>query len=62
MIIPLQLAEALFAANSEESIKQWLLDVDRTVGGLLWRPVGGIGNNVHTVEVASDPALALVLK
>ena len=50
---------ALRAARPDE-IDQWLSDVDRYVGGLRWVPLGGIENNVHTVQVSADPSLALV--
>jgi len=50
---------ALRAARPEE-IEQWLSDVDRSVGGIRWVPLGGIENNVHTVQVSADPSLALV--
>lgn len=50
---------ALRAARTDE-IEQWLIDVDRYVGGLRWVPLGGIENNVHTVQVSADPSLALV--
>ena len=47
-------------ASRPEEIEQWLFDVDRYVGGLRWVPLGGIENNVHTVQVSADPSLALV--
>lgn len=45
---------------SAADVVEWLDDVTAEVGGVTWLPLGGIPNNVHTVEVASDPALALV--
>ena len=62
MIPPLarSLSEQLFAITREEELLRWIREVERTISGLTWRPLGGIENNVHTVEVASDPALALV--
>ena len=36
-----------------------LVDLGREMA-VSWQPVGGIPNNVHTVEVSSDPALALM--
>ncbi len=47
-------------ATRPDEIEQWLTDVDRYVGGLRWVPLGGIENNVHTVQVSADPSLALV--
>ena len=60
MKISKQLSEKLFELTTQEEVDQWLRDVDREIGGISWAPVGGIENNVHTVEVASDPSLALV--
>jgi hypothetical protein len=54
------LSEAFFDVTTEEAALDWVRAVDREVGGLTWTPLGGIANNVHTVEVASDPAHALV--
>jgi hypothetical protein len=45
---------------TETEVSAWLEDVTAEVGGITWLPLGAIPNNVHTVEVASDPALALV--
>lgn len=45
---------------AEADVTGWIEDVAAEVGGTTWLPLGGIPNNVHTVEVASDPALALV--
>jgi hypothetical protein len=55
-----QLSERVFEIGSEEELTDWLSVVDKELGGVGWVPLGGIENNVHTVEVASDPALALV--
>jgi hypothetical protein len=60
MKIPAPLSTDIFTINTEDEVRAWLRDVDRAVHGITWTPVGGIDNNVHTVEVASDPALALV--
>jgi hypothetical protein len=59
-VIPKELSERVFDVASEEATTAWIREVDRAMGGMDWRPLGGIENNVHTVEVASDPALALV--
>lgn len=58
--LPEPLAGQLFAALTAEEVDSWVQEVDATIRGTSWLPVGGIDNNVHTVEVASDPALALV--
>jgi hypothetical protein len=55
-----ELSERLFELTSQDEIDEWLRDVSIEIGGVAWLPLGGIDNNVHTVEVASDPALALV--
>jgi hypothetical protein len=45
---------------TEREVAGWIDDVATEVRGVSWSPLGAIPNNVHTVEVASDPALALV--
>lgn len=55
-----KLAEQVFALKSQDEVDAWIREVSAAVSGISWRPLGGIDNNVHTVEVASDPALALV--
>jgi hypothetical protein len=55
-----ELSERLFAITSQDDVDEWLRDVSADIGGVVWLPLGGIDNNVHTVEAASDPALALV--
>lgn len=55
-----EISERIFDITSQEDIDQWVRDVDKEIGGASWAPLGGIDNNVHTVEVASDPALAWV--
>lgn len=54
------LSDRTFTITSEEDLQDWLRAVDREIGGISWVPLGAIDNNVHTVEVASDAALALV--
>jgi hypothetical protein len=46
--------------QTTEATEAWLLDVEQALGAVRWEPLGGTPNNVHPVEVASDPALALV--
>jgi hypothetical protein len=60
MRISRQLSEQIFEITVQADLDQWIRDVDREIGGVSWAPVGAIENNVHTVEVASDPSLALV--
>lgn len=62
MQISKKLSERIFMLATDEEFQDWLRAVDREVGGMTWLPLGwpGIENNVHTVEVASDAALALV--
>lgn len=54
------LSDRAFGLVTEHEVVSWLDDVATELGGVSWRPLGDIPNNVHTVEVASDPALALV--
>jgi hypothetical protein len=54
------LSERIFNITLQADLDQWIRNVDKEIGGISWAPVGGIENNVHTVEVASDPSLALV--
>src|SRR5207249_10429127 len=55
-----KLSERVFEIRTEDEYQRWLREVDKELNGISWVPLGGIDNNVHTVEVASDPALALV--
>jgi hypothetical protein len=54
------LSEQALALLTEAEVIVWIDAVAAEIGGVSWLPLGGIPNNVHTVEVASDPALALV--
>jgi hypothetical protein len=54
------LSEQVFELVDAAGTRAWLVEIDKELGGVTWRHLGGIENNVHTVEVASDPALALV--
>ena len=54
------LSERAFKLTKPDEVQSWLEDVDKELGGLRWFPLGGIPNNVHTVQVSADPALALV--
>lgn len=55
-----KLSERIFEIRNEDELTGWLHEADKELGGISWIPLGNIPNNVHTVEVASDPALALV--
>ena len=46
--------------RTADEVSDLIADAERDLGGIGWKPLGGIPNNVHTAEVASDPALALV--
>lgn len=50
----------ILEAYSRLRVDSWLAMVAASPSGLSWTPLGGIENNVHTVEVSADPALALV--
>jgi hypothetical protein len=60
MRISQKLSEQVFSIATREDLAQWVRDVEQELAGVTWRPLGDIENNIHTVEVASDPALALV--
>lgn len=53
------LSERVFKIRTSAELHSWLADVSKEIGGYNKVPLGGIENNVHTVEVASDPASAL---
>lgn len=59
-VLPVELSEAAFELTDSESVRDWLHEVEQEFGTVSWQALGGIPNNVHTVEVASDPGLALV--
>jgi hypothetical protein len=54
------LAARVFEITRPDEVISWLAEVEKELGGLRWVPLGGIPNNVHTVQVSADPALALV--
>lgn len=57
--LPKGLSERVFDVTDSDAVEDLLADVAKAAGGVTWRPVGGIPNNVHTIEVSTDPALAL---
>lgn len=54
------LSERVFTIRNGAELKELLAEISKEIGGITRLPLGGISNNVHTVEVAADPALALV--
>lgn len=60
MVIPLGLSESLFAVATRDELVDWLGEASVATGGLRWIPVGGIANNVHSVEVMRESGGALV--
>jgi len=58
--LPKELSEEIFRLTTADAVTDWLAEAGTAIGGVSWQPLGGIPNNVHTVQVASDPALALV--
>lgn len=60
MKINRQLSEKLFTIMTGDDLDRWIREVEKDIGGVIWNPLGGRDNNSHTVEVATDPALALV--
>ena len=59
-MLPRKLSERLFDLTTGKELDQWLDAVAVELGGIAWVPVGKTDNNVHSVEVSSDPGLALV--
>ena len=57
--LPKGLSEKVFDVTDADEVEDLLADIAKAVGGVTWKPVGGIPNNVHTIEVSTDPALAL---
>jgi len=55
-----KLSKELFTINNQKDLEAWLEEAKKSLGGVSWKPLGQNENNVHTVEVASDPALALI--
>lgn len=60
MRLSAELSAQVFDVTTEEELRDWLIAVETNVGGLRWEDLGGLDNNPHSVEVASDPAAALV--
>jgi hypothetical protein len=54
-----ELSERVFEVVTAEGVEDLLDQIGDEVS-VSWLPVGAIENNVHTVEVSSDPALALM--
>lgn len=54
------LADALWSARTMEDVDSILEQVDELQGGSDWHPVGNRLNNTGTINMASDPSLALV--
>ena len=55
-----KLSKELFGINNQKDLEVWLAEAMKSLAGVTWKPLGQNENNVHTVEVASDPALALI--
>ena len=59
MRINRQHSEIIVNSFTSSEVEAWLKIIEATYGELNWIPVGGKMNNVHTVEVSTDPGLAL---
>ncbi len=57
--LPKDLSEQVFEITDSGAVEDLLAEIAKAVSGVTWKPVGGIENNVHTIEVSTDPALAL---
>lgn len=55
-----KLAEEAWTTRTEAGVCNLLKDIEAAVPGVQWRPVGDRPNNIGTIRVASDPALAMV--
>jgi hypothetical protein len=54
------LSDIIIGSKTAIEIKEWIEQVELEIGGLLWKPIGGKENNIHTVEVSSNSGLALI--
>lgn len=54
------LAAQLWGARTEDDVTKALAAITAAEPGVKWRPVGDRPNNIGTIRVASDPALAMV--
>lgn len=54
------LANGLWVAKSLADIEALITDATKLYGPLRWHPVGDRENNIGTIRIASDPALAFV--
>ncbi len=55
-----ELSQQVFQIRTEEDVAKWLELAASEPGGLRWTNLGGLPNPVHVVEVATDPAAAIV--
>jgi hypothetical protein len=55
-----EMAERLWVARTEAEIVDLIAELPATTGGARWRPVGDRPNNIGTIRIASDPALAII--
>jgi len=53
-------AKKIIAARTSTDVQELLDDATLRFGAMRWRPVGDRPNNIGTIRMASDPALALV--
>ena len=60
MKISRYLSERIIDIKTSAEVEEWLKLVEEELGGISWSPIGGKMNNVHTVEVSTNPGLALV--
>lgn len=59
-VLSTDLTKRALAIRTQSELADWVHDVERELNGITWRPVGDEADNVHTVEVSSDPALAML--
>ena len=55
-----ELTARALALRTQAELLDWIRDVEKELTGIMWRAVGDEADNVHTVEVSTDPALAML--
>lgn len=53
-------ADTVLLARTEKDVEKVIREAPAVYGPMSWRPVGNRPNNIGTIRMASDPALALI--
>jgi hypothetical protein len=59
-VLTQELTARALTLRTHPELLDWLRDVEKEFNGVSWRAVGDEADNVHTVEVSTDPALAML--